>query len=104
MRNRRAGLERRIAAKEDRVAHAQAGFEASAAGTQHRLVVERICQAKSRLESLAHVNGRVVVRQSMEEVIELAAVRCWNASLGGAREAAPGNHQAVVWIAAARNR
>src|ERR1700674_5287024 len=101
MRNRRAGLERRIAAKKHRVAHTQAGFEPAAAGAQHRLVVERICHAKARLESLAHVNSRVVVRQSMEEVIELAAIGHRNASLGCARETAPRNYQSVVRIAAA---
>jgi hypothetical protein len=104
VRDGRTRLEGWVAAQEYGVTHSETGLESAAAGAEHRLIIERVSRTDARLKSLANMNSRVVIRQSMEQVIELSAVCRWNASIGSTWEAASWNHETVIDVAGARNR
>src|SRR6267378_3852011 len=95
------GLERWISAKEDRIAHTEAGKEAPRAGANHSLVVELVGDPHARLD-LAPLDVRVMVGNSAEQAGVQAGISLGNAALGGGGESAPGNDHAIVELSYGR--
>src|SRR5439155_27067543 len=86
------GLERWIAAQEDRIADTEAGDEAAGAGANHSFVVDFVGNARARLEVIP-LNVREMLVGAAEQVFQGWIAGFGETSVSGRRKAGPGNHQ-----------
>src|SRR5437870_1793824 len=85
----------RVAAQEDGVADAQASEEATCSAADHSVVVELIGDTHARLD-ITPLNVRVVVGYASKQAIVKTGTRFGEMARCIGREAAAGNHHAVV--------
>src|SRR5882762_6657851 len=95
------GLERWISAKEDRIAHTEAGKEAPRAGANHSLVVELVGDPHARLD-LAPLDVRVMIGNSAEQPSIQTGISLGNTALGRGGKSAPGDDHAIVELSYGR--
>ncbi len=95
------GLERWISAKEDRIAHTEAGKEAARAGANHGRVVELVGDPHARLD-LAPLDVRVMIGNSAEQPSIQTGISLGNTALGRGGESAAGDDHAIVELSYGR--